>query len=140
MRDDAPAGGRRELSSRLELNSQRTSTHRGCGEPCEAAICGLQEIHARGAVLGVALQLVLDMCGWAVLGAAFEELHRAAAVHAAELRVVVVQSLRDRLYLPERLVAAGSLNATTLHFALIKFFTLGCHRSPRFAGSVESYC
>jgi hypothetical protein len=66
-----------------------------------AAIRGLQKIHTCGTVLGVALELVLDVCGWTVLGAAFEELHCPAAVHAAELGVVVFERYRDGLYLPE---------------------------------------
>ena len=59
---------------------------------------------------------------------AAEQLHRAAAIFAAKLRVLVDQRFGDRLHLPERLIPAGGSNPATLHFTLVKLFTFcTCH-------------
>jgi hypothetical protein len=93
-----------------------------------AAVGCLEEVHAFGAVLGVAFEFVFDVCGWAVFGAAFVELDGSAAALATELGVVVFEGFGDGLDLPERLVASGGTDSATLDFTLVELFTLGyCH-------------
>src|SRR6266478_1427494 len=117
---------------------QSTSTNRRCGGPGLTAIRSFQKVHARGTVLGVALEFVLDVRGRPVLGAAFEDLHRAAAVHASKLSVVILECDRDGLYLPERLVTTSRADAAAFHFTLVKSFSFGCHSGPHLHDSVES--
>jgi hypothetical protein len=88
------------------------------------------EAYAGDAVLGVRLDLVLDVgehtgCVTAV------ELERAVAVLAAELGVAVEKSFGKRLYLPERLIAgACGADAAAFDFALVKLFW----RTDKFSG------
>ncbi len=63
-----------------------------------------------------------------LLGVALEELDGSAAVHAAELGVVVFERDGDGLDLPEGLVTASGTNATAFHFTLVEFFPFGCHK------------
>jgi hypothetical protein len=89
-------------------------------------------VQTGGAVLGVALELVLDVRRRRILSIAAEDLQRAAAALATKLRVIVNQGIGNHLYLPERLVTAGGLYTPTLYFTLIKLFAFDCHDLPRY--------
>ena len=79
------------------------------GHARQAAVGGLAEDKAGGAVLGVALELVRDV-GWRrVRNMVAVEFDGAGAVGAAELGVGVDQGFGDRLELPEGFVAAAEL-------------------------------
>jgi hypothetical protein len=113
-------------------NLHRPSLADGRGrEAGGAAVGGLEEVDAGGAVLRVGLQFVLEMGDGAVLGAALEELERAVAVLAAELGVGIIEGIGDGFDLPEGLVTAGGTNPTTLDLALLEVFAFSCHKRPR---------
>jgi hypothetical protein len=84
---------------------------------------------ADGAVLGVGLELVLDV-GNGAGGVALVELERAVTLFAAELGVAVENSVGDGLHLPERFIAATCANAATFYFTLVKLL----RRSDNFGG------
>ena len=98
------------------LNEQEMPT------AAQTAICSFEKVQTVGAVLGVALELVLDVRGWAVFGAALEQLDWSVATLAAKLSVVVFQRDVDGLHLPERFIATGRANAAALYFTLVKSF------------------
>jgi hypothetical protein len=92
------------------------------GEASVAAVGGFAEEEAGGAVLGVALEFVGDVRRRCVGHVVAVDLDCAGAVGAAELGIVVGESLRDGLEFPEGFVAAAELEATTLDLALVDFF------------------
>jgi len=106
----------------------RALKNRGLRGTRLASVGGCEEVDARGAVFGIALELVLEVRRETLLGVSFEQLDSSAAVHAAKLGVVVFQSDGDGLDLPEGLVTASGTNATALHFTLVEFFPFGCHK------------
>src|ERR1700733_8724728 len=123
--------GRSAQSPRLRHPAFRRLADWGCGGARLTAVGGLEEVQAGGAVLGIALELVFDVGGQTVAGAAFDNFDRTTAVFAAELGVVIFEGDGDGLDLPEGLVAAGCADAKALHFALVEFFPFDCHETPR---------
>jgi hypothetical protein len=87
-----------------------------------AAVGGFAEADAGGAVLGVGLELVLDVRDGAG-GVAAGDFERAVAVLAAELGVAVGERVGEGLDLPEGLIAvAAGAYAAAFDFALVKLF------------------
>ena len=100
--------------------------NRGSGEAGGAAVGGGVEAGADGAVLGVALQLVLDVRDGAG-GVALVQLQRAVALLAAELGIAVEDGVGDGLDLPEGLIPAARTDAAAFHFALIELLGSDCN-------------
>ena len=113
------------------MQTSKTLDDRGLGGAGLTSVGCCAEVDACGAVFGVVLELVLDVCGGAVLGATLEYFDCAAAVHAAELGIVVFERDVDGFDLPEWLVTAGGADAAALHFTLVEFFPFDCHETPR---------
>ncbi len=87
-----------------------------------AAVRGFKEARAGLAVLGVGLELVLNV-GDGTGSVAAVELERAVAVLAAELGIAVDEGLGEGLYLPEGFIAgAGGADAAAFDFALVELF------------------
>jgi hypothetical protein len=97
------------------------------GEPGQAAVCGFAEDEPGGAVLGIALELMRDVRRRRVGNMMAVEFHRAGAVGAAELGVIVDEGFGNGLELPERFIAAAELEAPALHLTLVDFFGFDCH-------------
>jgi hypothetical protein len=94
------------------------------------------EAGAGGAVLGVALQLVLDVRD-GTGGVTLVQLQWAVAFLAAELGVAVEDGVGYGLDLPEWLIATAYADATAFHFALIKFLRSNCNFGSH---SLPSWC
>jgi hypothetical protein len=100
-----------------EPNGVSSLVDRGAGAAGGAAVGSFEEAGCGGAVLGVALELVLDV-GDGAGGVALVELQGAVALFAAELGVAVQQGVGYGFYLPEGLIAPGGADATAFNFAL----------------------
>src|SRR5450756_367975 len=75
-----------------------------------AAVGGIFEQHAVRAVLRVRGLLMFHVRGGAGLVVLAKQLHFAAAILAAELRIAVTERGRDTLHLPERLIPSAVLD------------------------------
>lgn len=95
------------------------------------------EAGAYGAVLGVALEFVLDVRDSAG-GVALVQLQRAVALFAAELGVAVEDGVGDGLNFPERLVAAAGTHTAAFYFTLEELLgnccNFGSHGFPSSCG------
>jgi hypothetical protein len=87
-----------------------------------AAVGGLEEVDAVGAVFGVGTLFVLGVRGGAADLVVLVELDGSTAVFATELGVFVYEGFGDIFSLPEGLVASAWLDAATLDFTLVDFF------------------
>ena len=86
-----------------------------------AAVGGFQEACAGLAVLGVGLELVLDVRDGSG-GMTAVKLEWAVAIFAAELGIAVDERVGEGFYLPERFIARTvGTDAAAFYFALVEF-------------------
>src|SRR5260370_9206756 len=95
-----------------------------------ASVGGLSEVHPSRAVLGVSPLLMLRMRRRAAGFMSPEQLDRAVAVFAAELRIGIAERLGEVLHLPERLITSAYFAPAPLHFTLVDLLALDGHYCP----------
>ncbi len=122
----APGTSHRPPSSQQVANLHATLPHRRTRPSSLTPIRSLQKVHPRRAILAIALQLMLHVRRRSPNRVPPKQLHRAPALLAPKLRVLIHQRLGQLLHLPERLVPTRSPHPATLHFTLVKLLALCC--------------